>query len=232
MIRDIVLQDLEFEQVPITCLSSQGFSYRRWLRIGMPKIPQPVLECVFYLYKDADDARAGKNAGGTGFIVGVHRDGVNYYYGVTNWHVACRDGFSVVRLNRKDGNVDTLEYGPDEWEFIPGRHDVAVIELSIDPSIHKTVCIGEHIFATHQQVRDGYISVGDDAFMLGMFVDHVGYEKVSRKYDSATSVCCPITKPPSSNRPVMWVKAILLICILEVDFQARRCLYIEPLEAI
>ena len=35
----------------------------------MPYIPQNVINGVFYLYRDDADARAGRNPGGTGFIV-------------------------------------------------------------------------------------------------------------------------------------------------------------------
>ena len=34
----------------------------------MPKIPPQVLNAVFYLYRTADDAKAGRDPGGTGFI--------------------------------------------------------------------------------------------------------------------------------------------------------------------
>lgn len=38
----------------------------------MPKIPQQILESVFFLYANAENAREGINAGGTGFVVAIN----------------------------------------------------------------------------------------------------------------------------------------------------------------
>ena len=106
----------------------------------MPYIPQNVIRGVFYLYADTDAASAGRNPGGTGFIVrydGTFRgDPGHHFYGVTNWHVACDGGFSVIRLNKKDGGTDIIELGPEDWYFLPGRYDVAVIPLALNGEVH------------------------------------------------------------------------------------------------
>jgi hypothetical protein len=77
----------------------------------MPYIPQEVIHSVFYLYTDRKDAKAGKDPGGTGFVVrfdGTLFDEVpgQHFYAVTNWHVVCYEGFSTIRLNTKDGGTD------------------------------------------------------------------------------------------------------------------------------
>ena len=176
--RSICLQDLDFRQVPLTRLSTRGVPYQSWVRVGMPKIPENVIQSVFYLYASRDDALAGVNPGGTGFVVdtGVLFDGASntytllHYYGVTNWHVAC-DGFPVIRLNTVDGGVDVLEFNPDQWEFLPGKYDVAAIPLSsLDGKIHAVQSISIGLFV---QEHSPY-AVGDDAFMIGLFLDHAG----------------------------------------------------------
>src|SRR4051794_3628322 len=107
----IGFRDLEFAKRPVACYSSRGTPFMRWEPVGMPRIPPKVLDCVCYLYDSEDDARAGKNFGGTGFIVTVPSARwpfrAEYAYAVTNWHVACR-GTSVIRLNTLDGGTDIL----------------------------------------------------------------------------------------------------------------------------
>jgi len=155
----------------------------------MPRIPDNVINGVFYLYWSKEDALLGRNPGGTGFIVryqGMSEPGgrINdsgfgfHYYGVTNWHVACR-GFSTIRINTKDGSTDVIELDPAEWHFIPGKYDVAVIPLSLDPKLHDVSSVSSGMFATNYQPNDGInsgdgIGVGDDVFMIGLFVDHGG----------------------------------------------------------
>jgi hypothetical protein len=175
--RHICLQDLDFRQVPLTRRSMRGVPYRQWVRVGMPRIPANVIQSVFYLYASEEDARAGVNPGGTGFIVDTGLDiqsgkyNLPHYYGVTNHHVAC-DGFPVIRLNTVDGGIDVLDFNPDQWEFLPGKYDVAVIPLtSLDGKTHAVHSITTSMFV--DKAHSPYF-VGDDVFMVGLFVDHAG----------------------------------------------------------
>ncbi len=147
----------------------------------MPRIPDSVISGVFYLYSSRDDALAGRNPGGTGFI--VRYDGTwgrlpshgNHFYGVTNWHVACSRGFSVIRLNTKDGGTDVIELGPEDWHFLPGKYDIAVVPLALDHEIHDVSQVSTHQFLRHpDEPGIGHIGVGDDVFMIGLFIDHDG----------------------------------------------------------
>jgi hypothetical protein len=69
----------------------------------MPKISQHIVKSVFYLYGDTESAGSGKGAVGTGFIVVHQHARRDHYYGVTNSHVACTEGASVVRINTRKG---------------------------------------------------------------------------------------------------------------------------------
>lgn len=147
----------------------------------MPKIPQAVIKSVFYLYRSREDAIAGKNPAGTGFIVQSDGNANGYpsdygvYFGVTNWHVAVRDGASTIRLNTLDGGTDVIEFGPEEWQFIPGKYDVAAIPLKLDANVHDVAAISEYMFADEpSHGRGASIGVGEDAFMIGLFLDHDG----------------------------------------------------------
>lgn len=147
----------------------------------MPRIPPILLNCTFYLYATAEDARRGEEYGGTGFIVGVPSellsDRVTYLYGISTWHVACRDGASIVRLHRKDGGIEIRDFGPEDWDFIPGGADIAAISLSLDQSQLRFAYIAENAFATREQVEKHGIGVGENVFMLGRFIDHDGGER-------------------------------------------------------
>jgi hypothetical protein len=181
MIYSLTSHDLDFEHtLPIRFYSERGVPQTYWAPVGMPRIPQNIINGVFYLYRDRADALAGLNPGGTGFIVQYTGVGVfsTHYYGVTNHHVACRDGFSVIRINTKDGGTDIIDLGPEQWEFLPGRYDVAVVPLTLDPNLHEIAAVGTHMFEEPDSERRSMggndIGVGEDVFMVGLFVDHDG----------------------------------------------------------
>jgi hypothetical protein len=179
---DISWWDLEFDRVAVPFLSTAGVPQTKWVKVGMPRIPQNVINGVFYLYRDRADADAGRNPGGTGFVVrydGTFTEMVpgHHFYGVTNSHVAC-GAFSTIRLNKKDGGTDIIELGPDQWHFIPGKYDVAVVPLTIDDEIHQVSSISTHQFAERperqSELLGNDIGVGEDVFMIGLFIDHNG----------------------------------------------------------
>src|SRR5208282_6358062 len=99
-------RDLCFRRLLIAQSSSRGAEYLKRVDVGMPKIPRRALDCTFYLYKSREDAEKGVNFGGTGFLVCVdseqYPDDIFYMYGVTNWHVVLKDGYSVIRINTVD----------------------------------------------------------------------------------------------------------------------------------
>jgi hypothetical protein len=183
MVHPISFGDLEFRRVAQEFRSSRGVPQTRWLRIGMPYIPQDVINGVFYLYKDRADALAGRSPGGTGFVV-CHEGFLKGHaprwtpdYAVTNWHVACAGGYSTIRLNTKDGGTDIIELGPEDWHFIPGRHDIAAVPLNLDNAIHAVSSISSRMFQAPAEAMRGKVGVGDDVFMIGLFVDHDGVSK-------------------------------------------------------
>lgn len=159
--------------------SLAGCPYTRKVWIGMPRVPDELLRATVYLYGSSDDAIAGRNFGGTGFLISVpskiDRNMVTIYI-VTNWHVAVDDGFSCVRVNKKGGGIDVFEFEPHEWEFRPSWHDLAIIELPLDPTTHDTAFISEDVLATDAFISAHAVGLGDDVFMVGRFVDHDGGE--------------------------------------------------------
>ena len=153
----------------------------------MPRIDSNIIETTFYLYKNEDDARAGCNAKGTGFVV-VHRgdwkgDAPPWYhiYAVTNQHVASQ--YPIVRLNR-DKAVEIYDFAPEDWEFHPEGDDIAVVPLGPPTDGHHRVFPGtlkaistEMFVYPSEWTRGEEVGVGDEAFMIGLFVDHEGVER-------------------------------------------------------
>jgi hypothetical protein len=66
---EVRFSDLEFRRASVWDRSTASTPYARSVPIGMPKIPERMLDNVFYLYGSEDEARAGKSFGGTGFLV-------------------------------------------------------------------------------------------------------------------------------------------------------------------
>jgi hypothetical protein len=146
----------------------------------MPRIPPQVLYSAFYLYPSVESAKAGDKFGGTGFFVAYPTDipeAPSLLYAVTNWHVAVRDGASVMRVNKISGGFDIFDFDPSEWEFPPGGPDLAVIphlKLGVKESVHEIVALHLNIFLTKPDIAEMGIAAGEDVFMVGRFVDHDG----------------------------------------------------------
>lgn len=169
--RSVVYHDLKFEKVPITCTSALGNPYIRWVDTGMPQVPYQFLHCAFYLYQDKESALQGKNTGGTGFFISVPtEDGLGHHYGVTNWHVAVRQGFSCIRYATTSG-LEVLEFDPSDWFFEPGKDDIAVIPLDIRTHGSIATFIATNLLLFPQAAIDAKISPGDDVLMIGRFID-------------------------------------------------------------
>ena len=142
----------------------------------MPKIPPRILNCVFFLYHSVDDAKAGKNSGGTGFFVGCpsYTEGKFFVYAITNWHVAIRGGASVVRVNKAGGGIDVFDLDPADWHFKPAWHDLAIAEVHVRLPQHDFSFIDPSMIATPEFIAQTGIGPGEDIFMAGRFVDHDG----------------------------------------------------------
>ena len=143
----------------------------------MPRIPDDFLDSVCYAYTSRECAEAGKDFGGTAFVVGIPSESTKdwFLYAVTNYHVAVAKGASVLRFNTISGDQHIIEYDPSEWFFLPSRNrDIAIVPLSLQPKQVKFRFIPTTLFATLELVRCRQIGPGDDVFMVGRFIDHDG----------------------------------------------------------
>lgn len=149
----------------------------------MPQLGQYqwLLRNVFFLYATKEDALAGRNSGGTGFFAVVPSTrvkGWNHVFGVTNYHVACQHGFSVARVNTRDGKTEAFDLGPEDWDFIPNGPDVAVALMpDVHPAKHSLEAMDLGSFVLSEaDIKKHEINAGDDVFMIGRFVDFDGVE--------------------------------------------------------
>jgi hypothetical protein len=165
----------------------------------MPKIPTGFLDSVIYLYRNRSDAEAGKNFGGTGFLVimpsELFPDRGSYFYAVSNWHVVCKGGFSTIRINTHTG-TDIFEFGPEEWHFLPA-YDIAVIPMPLNAQSHKAAMVPVHAFVQKELFTADLLGVGNDVFMIGRFVDHDGGQtnRPAARFGNISVLPSPIQQP-------------------------------------
>jgi len=185
MLRSLSWRDLKFNKhVPYVFYSECGVPQTHWAPVGMPLIPKQITNAVFYLFRNRDDALAGRDPGGTGFVVRYDSDRASLgsqhsqFYAVTNYHVAVSGHWPTIRLNKKGGNVDIIELDSAEWHWIPGKYDIAATPIHLDDAVHDIAAVGTHMFVVDpdrsRQYRSEYIGIGDDVFMIGLFADHYG----------------------------------------------------------
>lgn len=180
MIGALSLRDLEFERRWIEGLSSAGKRITRLVRVGMPKIPQYVLDCVFFLYRDRDAAEAGRDPKGTGFLASMPSGAIRgvacpaHLYAISNWHVI-RDA-PVVGLRTTNGQRLVLDFDQAvDWHFTPGGHphqgdDAAIAIVDLEDKLN-VMSIPLGLFVTPQMIASYQIGVGEDVFMMGLFAD-------------------------------------------------------------
>lgn len=199
-ITTVSFSSLAFDTRQAECVSTAGTRYLRHLRTGMPKLPAEMLDSVIYLYQDKEDAEAGVDFGGTGFLVTIPSemfpDRAAYFYAVTNWHVVCRDGYSTIRINTREG-ADIISFDPSEWFFMP-EFDIAVIPMPLNFGNHKAAMISTDSFVNKDLFYNfRMLGVGSDVFMIGRFIDHDGGQtnRPAARFGNISVLPAPIMQP-------------------------------------
>lgn len=144
----------------------------------LTRIPDSILETVFYLYPAPEDASEGVNVGGSGFLMSYPLPKLGnrqIVYGVTNAHVIDED-CRTIRLNTADGGTHIEELAPNRWVKHPNGDDVAVCVVPVNSS-HKYRCIGQDFMLTQEKVDELNIGPGDTAFIVGRFINHEGRQR-------------------------------------------------------
>jgi hypothetical protein len=170
----------------VPCRYASGQTTFVWTPAGMPRF-DPVLEqSTFFLFRrDPTSGKVCVEPDGTGFVVA--RSWTNaptrmHFYAVSNWHVACKRGASIIRINTIDGKSRLIDTEPHEWHFYSTSNDLAVLDITdkvVNEGLNRDAItyIDENSFATTQFIFEHDVGMGDDVFMIGLFVDHPGKEE-------------------------------------------------------
>jgi len=147
----------------------------------MTRIDDVILGCAIYLYPSKQKAVVGEQVGGTGFVVGVRSEVCPqgaYLYAVTNYHVVNKylGNSPVVRLNTKQGDFDAIEFNTSDWTGHPNGDDIAICPLGLHPD-HEVNYISTDRFISQEIINLYNIGIGDDAFMVGRFINHEGKQR-------------------------------------------------------
>jgi hypothetical protein len=186
MFPSVHFQDLDFDCRFAWCRQSDGTRSLRWVPFGMPRLRQAVPFSTFYLYgrSPSGELRGPK---GTGVFVArrATRAGLPaHLYAVTAYHVAVSGGASTLRINttEKIGNKEVMrsrfiEHGPEDWQFVPGGDDIAVLDLTDEVSKHKgdfAFTVPEPDFVSVEFIKNAEVGPGEDGFMAGLFLSNPG----------------------------------------------------------
>jgi hypothetical protein len=144
----------------------------------MPRIRDDLLNCAVYLYDTVADANAGVSLGGSGFLVKVmskFRDPKKrHFYVVSNSHVI-QGGCRVIRVNRKDGTVATIETNASLWTYSESA-DLAVLPIELDDS-YDVYAFNTNMLLTKFKMETKGLGIGDETFVIGRFINHEGRQR-------------------------------------------------------
>jgi hypothetical protein len=138
-----------------------------------------MLDVSIYLYKTKRHAEAGNKSGGSGFVISMPAtqtaDAIkNHKYAVTNKHLI-EQGFTVLRVNTKDGRTDTIETEEKEWTT-HREDDLAV--YAFEPSdAYRINDIGYEVLLTQDMCKEREINIGSDVVTIGRFIEHDGKQQ-------------------------------------------------------
>ena len=150
------------------------------------RIADEYLQSSVYIYPDEASAKAGKWAGGSGFLVHSEwMDGEKHStadFVVTNRHVlkniVDRDtkmpADPIVRLNRRDGTSDPIHTNRLRWKNHPDGDDIAALRFEALSEEHECMPVDERAFLTPMHISNENIGIGDDVAMIGRLVGHDG----------------------------------------------------------
>jgi hypothetical protein len=149
-------------------------------------VPDEVRKCVAFLaYMDSK----GMHLAGTAFFVGVVTPTPEYpllsfTYAVTAKHVIDAikensfDGKVYFRLNFKSENAKFISSKLADWRFHPSDESVDVAVLPIQmPKEFDHLFYPSVSFVTPELIKTQGVGIGDEVFLVGLFVLHFGQER-------------------------------------------------------
>lgn len=127
-------------------------------------------------------------ANGTGFFVGVKKEGTADTYSVyfvTAKHVLQDKGGQyypeiILRLNKLDGNSDLIKVELSEtkvFEHTDETVDIALFNCLPDQKIYDFKFIPNELIANNEIIKQHEIAEGDEVFFTGLFTSHIGQKR-------------------------------------------------------
>src|ERR1044071_4166617 len=140
----------------------------------MPRIPDRDLLSVVFVYPSEEAAKAGKQVGGSGFVINYPASGSRWRirYVVTNQHVVDGGGHWI-RLNHP-GGTHTVHIPPDDWTSAPGGDDFALAILRLPEHVVPSELSVDNGAVTREEAKALKVGPGDEAYMVGRFIGHGG----------------------------------------------------------
>jgi hypothetical protein len=148
------------------------------------RVPDEITDCALFVGVAEEQRFFAK---GTAFAFGMTASPpfrYNKSYFVTAKHVVVKtaklsmDGKVTIRINKRGSGTVALSTSPQEWFFHPTDDtvDVAVLPLPSIAPFHLRH-IPDSIAATSEIMEREGIGIGDEVFITGLFVNHVGIER-------------------------------------------------------
>jgi len=150
------------------------------------RVPDTIRKCVLYLGVESGEGEASKVAWrGTCFFVSlaIDRQPFSFIYLVTAKHCAdqLQDKKAYLRVNSQTGDFLQVQINKGEikWFFHPTDKaaDVAIAPLGASQKIVDYLPLPSGILLTESVRLTKDIGVGDEVFIVGLFVHHVGTSK-------------------------------------------------------
>jgi hypothetical protein len=149
------------------------------------QIPDEVRKAVFFVcFMKNDEVRLA----GTGFFVSLPVGGNSdnmFVYLITAKHVIVNarnhsdDGKIWIRLNTRAGEAALVDFDVSAWKEHPSDStvDAMVLHWSFDIAQYDYLTLPARMVATDRIFQRESISVGDEVFLTGLFVNHYGKQK-------------------------------------------------------
>jgi hypothetical protein len=161
-------------------------------------VSEEMRQCVgFAYYRDVSRSRVV--AGTVFFVIDLDPEmgeGVGPTYAVTARHVIDKiktysiDGIVWLRLNTRAGGYDWHDIPVRNWKWHPDDddiartayspdpyYDIAVSLFIADPARFEYKCATTDVFVDDAKIGRYAIGPGDDVFLTGLFVNHLGHDR-------------------------------------------------------
>jgi hypothetical protein len=141
--------------------------------LNLPRILADYVESLVFLYPTLEAAQQNRDAGGSGFLLGVEYEeqpALGHVYVITNAHVS--DDSRVVRLFGSSGELQIVDLSDKRW-VEAGEDDVAACALNRSAAFSDVSMVHAASMLTEDELEDNTATYrsdhpryGDEVFMV------------------------------------------------------------------